>query len=347
MSKPTGIHSTAELARHLGLSRWSVSRAINGQGGISQETVRLVRETMAKFGFTPSMHARGLRNQRTGVIGICCRTLDTPVTIKKISRVQQLMGAYGFRPLLEITELDERLGSVVINHFVSLKVEAVLFVDTPVGARTTRWLRLLKEHGIPAAHMEPLGAISKNAVHLDRHTAMKSATEHMLSLGHVFFGLLGISVDSPMGKDRYDGIADALVARGLQPETHLEAIALPYERPAGLRLGQQIADKLLQSKRPPTALLTVNDDVATGVMWGLQKAGRSIPGDFSIFGFDNLPLSEQTSPALCTVDHQVDAAAASAVEILSKLIESGITAKLPAVMIAPKLIIRDSVGPTA
>lgn len=80
-------------------------------------------------------------------------------------------------------------------------------------------------------------------------------------------------------------------------------------------------------------------------MWGLQKSGRSVPGDFSIFGFDNLILSEQTTPTLCTVDHQVEAVAASAVEILSKLIEGGVATKLPAVMIAPKLIIRSSIGP--
>ena len=75
------IHSTAELARHLGLSRWSVSRAINGQDGVSRETTGQVRAAMEQYGFTPSAHGRGLRGRRTGVIGICFRALDTPITI--------------------------------------------------------------------------------------------------------------------------------------------------------------------------------------------------------------------------------------------------------------------------
>src|SRR2546423_9625848 len=95
------IHSTAELARHLGLSRWSVSRAINGQDGVSAATAEQVRAAMEEFGFAPSVHGRGLRGLRTGVIGICFRALDTPVTIEKIAHAQRLVSAPGYRPPFE------------------------------------------------------------------------------------------------------------------------------------------------------------------------------------------------------------------------------------------------------
>ncbi|HEX9446010.1 MAG TPA: substrate-binding domain-containing protein, partial [Candidatus Binatia bacterium] len=114
---------------------------------------------------------------------------------------------------------------------------------------------------------------------------------------------------------------------------------------AGLRLGHAVARKLLGAKRRPTALLAINDDVAAGAMWGLQKAGYVIPRDFSIFGFDNMVLSEQTTPALCTVDHQVETVATAAAEMLFKLIETGPAARLPAVKIPPRLVLRDSVAP--
>lgn len=338
------IHSTAELARHLGLSRWSVSRAINGQDGVSLETAGQVRAAMEEFSFAPSPHGRALRGHRTGTIGICFRALDTPVTIEKIAHVQRLVGARGYRPLFELTELDERMGSDVINHFISLRVEGVLFVDTPPGPRSAEWLKRLKKQGIPAAHLEPLGPVAHNAVHLDRPAAMAQVTEHLLALGHTRFALMGVGRESPFGRPRYEGVARALATRGLEAEEHIEVWDFPHQRPAGLRYGHALAEKLLAVKRRPSALLAVNDEVAAGVMWGLQKAGCVIPRDFSIFGFDNLILSEQTTPALCTVDHQVEAVAAAAAAMLFTLIKCGPAARLPIVKIPPKLVLRDSVA---
>lgn len=339
------IHSTAELARHLGLSRWSVSRAINGQDGVSTATTAHVRAAMAEFGFAPSPHGRALRGHRTGTIGICFRALDTPVTIAKIAHVQRLVGARGYRPLFELTELDERMGSDVINHFISLRVEGVLFVDTPPGPRTAEWLKRLNEHEIPAAHLEPLGSVAHNAVHLDRTAAMAQVTAHLLGLGHARFALLGINENSPLGRPRHEGVAQSLKAHGKVVGDCLEVFDFPHQRPAGLRYGQALAEHLLALKRRPTALMAVNDEVAAGLMWGLQKAGHIVPRDFSIFGFDNLVLSEQTTPALCTVDHRVETVAAAAAEMLFKLIESGPALRLPAVKIPPTLLLRDSTAP--
>ena len=339
------IHSTAELARHLGLSRWSVSRAINNQEGVSPATIAHVRAAMEEFGFAPSAHGRGLRGHRTGVIGICFRALDTPITIEKIAHVQRLVGSRGYRPLFELTELDQRRGTDVINHFISLRVEGVLFVDTPPGPTSAAWVRLLRQHDIPAAHLEPLGPVAHNSVHLDRTAAMTLVAEHLLTLGHERFALLGINESSPLGRPRYAGVVAALQAHGRNPARCFQVLDFPHPRPAGLRYGHQLAEKILSLAQRPTALLAVNDEVAAGVMWGLQKAGHKVPRDFSLFGFDNLVLSEQTTPALCTVDHQVETVATAAAEMLFQLIARGPAGRLPAVKVAPRLILRESIAP--
>jgi len=338
------IHSTAELARHLGLSRWSVSRAINGQNGVSAATTEQVRAAMEQFGFMPSAHGRGLRGHRTGAIGVCFRALDTPVTIEKIAHVQRLVSARGYRPLFELTELDQQRGGDVINHFISMRVEGVLFVDTPPSARSAEWQKRLRRHDIPAAHLEPLGPVPCNAVHLDRTAAMADVTRHLLALGHEYFGLLGIDEKSPLGQPRVAGVRAALTAAGRDPRECFVNLDFPHPRPAGLRYGHELAERLLALPRRPTALLAVNDEVAAGLMWGLQKAGHAVPRDFSIFGFDNFVLSEQTTPALCTVDHQVETVAAAAAEILFQLVERGPAARLPVVRIAPRIVLRESIG---
>lgn len=339
------IHSTAELARHLKLSRWSVSRAINGQSGVSDATKEQVRAAMAEFAFAPSAHGRGLRGHRTGVIGVCFRALDTPITIQKISHVQRLVHDRGFRPLFEVAELDTRMGAAVINHFISLHVEGVLFVDLPPGAPTDGWIDRLKQHDIPAAHLEPLGPVAHNAVHLDRVAAMAELADHLLRLGHERLGLIGINPTSGMGRPRYEGVKRALATHGKTVERSLAVFQIPHQRPAGLRLGQAIADQLIALKQRPTALLAINDDVAAGAMWQFQRKGFVVPRDLSIVGFDNLVLSEQTTPALSTVDHRVEETAQAAAAILFKLIEQGAHARVPTVRIPPRLVLRESTAP--
>jgi DNA-binding LacI/PurR family transcriptional regulator len=337
------IQSTAELARHLGLSRWSVSRAINGQGGVSADTTAQVRAAMEEFGFTPSPHGRALRGHRTGAIGICFRELDTPITIQKVAHIQRLLSRRGFRPLFEFTELDQRMGTDVIRHFISMRVEGVLLVDTPPGPEVNEWQRMLKQHGIPAASVEPVGPITQNGVHLDREEAMARVTTHLAALGHRRFALAGISPDYPLGRVRHGGVMRALAAAKISAAP--EILSLPNIRPAGLRYGRQLAEILLARSRRPTAILAINDEVAAGVLWRLQRAGLNCPGDFSLFGFDNLALSEQTTPALSTVDHNVEVVAAAAVDLLGKLIALGPHAKLPVVKIEPHLMVRESIGP--
>ncbi len=336
------IHSTAELARHLGLSRWSVSRAINGQGGVSPETAAQVRAAMEEFGFTPSPHGRALRGHRTGAIGICFRELDTPITIQKVAHVQRLLSRRGFRPLFEFSELDQRMGTDVIRHFISMRVEGVLLVDTPPGPEVTEWLRLLKQHGIPAASVEPVGPIAVNGVHLDREEAMTRVTAHLVALGHRRFALAGIAPDLQLGQARHRGVMRALTTAKIPgPPANLY---LPNVRPAGLRYGRQLAELLLALPRPPTAVLAINDEVAAGLLWRLQRAGLNCPADFSLVGFDNLALAEQTTPALSTVDHNVEVVAAAAVEMLVRLIELGPNARLPVVKVEPHLILRESIA---
>jgi DNA-binding LacI/PurR family transcriptional regulator len=337
------IHSTAELARHLGLSRWSVARAINGQDGISARTAEQVRTAMEKFSFSPSPHARGLRGRRTGAIGVCFRGLNTAVTTEKIVLMQRLLGHRGFRPLCEFAEMDQRMGSAAIRHFIAMRVEAVVLVDIPEGPESAEWQKRLRARGIPVASLEPLGEPAINAVHLDRYAAMLRVTHRLLDLGHTQFGLLGISRNFPLGRPRYEGIVSALEERGLEARNALQIFDRPEHRYGGLNYGHELAEQLLAARNRPTTLLALNDEVAVGAMWALQKAGLQCPRDFSLVGFDNLPLSEQTTPPLSTVDHNVETVAAAAVDLVLRLIELGPKARVPTQRIEPRLVERQSI----
>ena len=173
---------------------------------------------------------------------------------------------------------------------------------------------------------------------------MARVTTELLARGHRRFALLGISRQFPLGRPRFAGVLRALRERHLDPNAVIDMIDHPEHRYGGLRYGRELAEQLLTRRRFSSALLALNDEVAAGALWHLQKAGWHCPRDFSLVGFDNLMLAEQTTPALTTVDHNVDAVAAAAVEMLFQLIELGPRARLPVVKIEPRLVIRESIG---
>ena len=343
------ITTTAELARHLGLSRWAVSRAINGQGGVSAETVTRVKQAMSELAFSPSPHARGLRGQRTGIIGLSIRNLNTQVAVAKITHAQRCISGRGLHPLMAIAEDEPERGADAIKRFISMRVEGVILVDAPPPEERAAWTQMLRKAEIPTVMLEPRQPGSRNTVSLNRADAMRKVTEHLLGLGHRHFALLGISKKFPMGVPRHEGVRLALEARGMDMDACVDVFDMPERRFQGMRYGRELAGRYLATKpkRRATALIALDDMVATGAMWELHRNGLEVPRDCSLFGFDNLPLTEQTNPALSTVDHNIENMAEAAIDMLQRLIADGggaHEASLPAVRMPATLVLRESTG---
>ncbi|AWI09706.1 LacI family DNA-binding transcriptional regulator [Ereboglobus luteus] len=344
------IHTTAELAKHLGISRWAVSRAINGQPGVSEETVARVRRAMSELHFSPSPHARGLRGQRTGVIGLSIRNLNTQVAVEKITHAHHCISNRGLHSLMAISEDDPVRGTDMIKRFISMRADGVILVDAPPPEVRETWLQMLRNAEIPAVMLEPRRPGDSNTVSLDRTEALAKVTDHLLDLGHRHFALLGISKKFPMGVPRHEGVRKALKARGLDMKTCVDVFDMPEHRHLGMRYGHELAELYLASKRRATALIALDDMVATGAMWELQRNGVKVPRDCSLFGFDNLPFTEQMTPALSTVDHNVEKMAEAAVDMLQRLIVNNwesdeadaINLSLPSIRLSATLVLRDT-----
>lgn len=341
----TAVDSTTALARHLGLSRWTVSRALNGHPEVSAETAQRVQAAMREIGFVPSPFARGLRGGRTSTIGIAFRELETPILVRKVSHMQKLLRARNYRPLFELTEATAELGLDVMRHFIAMRVEGVVLVDAPAGPASARWLELLARHKIPAVFLEPREALPPNSIALDRREAMAQVTSHLYRLGHRHFALLGIDRSYPLGVPRCEGVADALRAQGESFDASVETIMGSNRRFDAFDYGRELAEYLLGRPTLPTALLALNDEIAAGALWRLQQAGLSVPRDVSIFGFDNLAIATQTAPRLCTVDQQVAVLIDLAVDLLFQLLEGKPGEERPARQVAGQLVLRDSVAP--
>lgn len=338
MAKTTpSIQSTAQLAEHLKLSRWTVSRALNGHPAVKPETRRRVEEAAQAFNFVPSALARGLQGGRTGTIGVCFNELESPVLVKKISILHRLLRERGLRGLIELTHGEAQAERDVIAHFVNMRVDGIVTVYSQLPS-SAAFDALLAGTEIRIVHVDPLTESLGPAVTMDRALAMKLLVQHLVELGHRRLALLGIR--RTLYPDRWRGLRAAFKKHQLAEPAQIRVWAHEDSTAQDYSHGRLLAEELLADGYKPTAILALNDRVAIGAMTRLQEAGWRIPEDCALVGFDNLDIGEHCRPTLTTIDHQSDELMARALAILF----GEVHAKKPFDAFPPRLIVRASSG---
>lgn len=316
-NKPEKISDTSALARHLGLSRWTVSRALNGHPGVKAETVRRVHEAMEEIGFSPNLLARGLRGGKTGVIGVCYQSFGTAVFSQKLLALQRSLRANGYRAMIELIESSAELEWEAIKHFLSLKAEGIIFVGGPAGDNARKAEKVLKAEGVAAVAIDPIGETVLPRVALDREYAMEIAIARLVELGHRKIALFGIEESVLYGNVRIKGLKKAAKRFGLDWSRDVQQYTDQQNHGMDYTAGRSIAQAALDSASfSATAVFAINDQVAIGAMGKLQESGKRVPEDISIIGFDNLDVASHLHPTLATIDQRIGAVTDLAIDTL-------------------------------
>jgi DNA-binding LacI/PurR family transcriptional regulator len=335
------IRSTAELAAHLGLSRWTVSRALNDHPGVRPGTRERVEKAMARFRFEPSPMARALRGGRTGTVGICLQELENFNLASKISALHGGLRRKGYRVLLEFSDGHQEVEGEILRHFASMQVEGAVIFSGVLSPQSPSFLAL-REAEIPVVLIDPRTPSWPGAVWVDRTSAIRQVTRHLLDLGHRHFAALGINPADYYGTVRSRALQKYLSPPHAPRGTRLRSLFEPEAERMDFDYGRRLAEKLLEEPEPPPALVAINDRIAFGTMELLKQRKFRIPQDFSVVGYDNSDLSAFAVPALTTVDPQVDLLIDHALRLLFGSIEKKETGKNPGRRIEPRLILRDS-----
>lgn len=337
------IRSTAELARHIGLARTTVSRVLNGQPGLKPKTIARVQQALAETGFTPNAHAAQLRGKRAALVGVWMEDLATPPMVRKLATLQRVLRARGFASLIEVVAPGG--GRDVVRHFQSLRVEAVVFIGHFVREEIEACIADLTRQGTPHVVMDHYGLAGASTVALDRAAGMELVMNHLLDLGHRTFGGLGMTKGPTGSNSRQAGIQAALRARGLDPEACIVSLDHLHERQGDFQYGRRLAASFAALRGRPTAYLGYNDEIALGALRGFQEAGFKVPRDLSITGFNNQEICLLTSPELTTVDQSIEATVAAVADFVVGRIGAGPPVRPVVRRIPPTLVVRESTGP--
>ncbi len=349
------IQSTSALARRLGLSRWTVSRVINGHAGIHPETVRRVRAAMQELGFAPNPLAQGLRKGRTNIIGVCLPEIEGFYLGQKLEFLRRALAAEGYHVMIGMTNGDVREEAEALGRFRLLCAAGVILVASKLPSKSGP-IRQLHEAQVPLVLMDPMIKPPKGSICVDRTEGMRQAMRHLLDLGHRRVATLGFTApdESRYTRMRVEGIATACRESGLP----MERIVLPIDPPAGesshYAFGYACAAaqfaapaKSGKKSRRPTAVLVINDRVAVGLIDGLRRLGIRVPEEVSIVGYDNMEMGAFLSPRLTTIDAQPDELVARTTSRLLLQINHPEDRARPSPSIPTRLIIRESTAPVS
>lgn len=328
--------STASLARFLGLSRWTVSRALNGRGGVGDSTVRRVVETAARHGFAPSALGRGLRAGVTPFIGLCVPGIEDYSLSGKISMFQDLIGAQGLDPIFQITDGTRESEERALARFSAMRCRGlVTFASRIPPERVVR----VAEGISNLVRVDPVVApAAAGSISTDRSRAMAEAIGHLDSLGHRSACIAGIREGDAYAASRLAGLKTSASGAGWRERS---LVCLDVEdREEDFAFGRALAGAYLTlGSRRPRAIVAVNDRVAFAMLMVLAEAGCVAPGDYSIVGYENTPLSKISSTPLTTIDpHAAELVAAAG----HMLFATGLQRSR---VIAPRLVVRESTGP--
>lgn len=333
-STPRGV-VMVDVARRAGVSQKTVSRVVNNAPHVRPDVRAKVNAVIEELGYRPNVAARALARQRTHTIGMLAVAASLTGPARRLFSVDQASRRLGYtvalatvpdlapRSVAEAVEslLDRGVEGMVIeipNHLVRL--DTSLLADLPVVTSAGR---------IP-------GLRRQTVIDVDQVSSAQELTDHLLRLGHrTVFHIAGPR-DWDAAEKRLQGWRRALRAAGAPVPRVLYG---DWSARAGYLQGRKLA-----ARTDVTAVFAANDHMAMGLLRALSEAGRRVPEDVSVFGYDDVPEAEFQMVPLSTV--AIDAAQ-TAERILDELI-SMIEGSEPAAVeidLDCQLIIRASTGP--
>jgi DNA-binding LacI/PurR family transcriptional regulator len=327
------------VARLAGVSQKTVSRVFNDEPYVSAEVRRRVLEAAEQLGYRRNNAARALASGRTRSIGVV--TLGTALygpasLLIGVERVVRDTG-YALRVVNTMegdpagiagamgSLLDQGVDGIVISEPIDEEGadgDVALLVDVPVLVL-----------GAPPPVTAPTVLTAADGADLMARTA----TEHLLGLGHVTVHHLAGPQRWYAARDRLEGWRMTLTAQGRDVPPVVEG---DWSAASGYRAGRELAED-----GDVTAVFAANDDMAIGLIRALAEAGRRVPDDVSVVGFDDIPVAAYVTPPLTTVRQPFDAVAQEGLKRLVHSIENPDSDPLTASDPPVDLIIRTSTAP--
>jgi len=323
-----------DVAAEANVSYGTVSRVINHDVHVKQETRDRVLQTMLRLGYVANRQARSLAGGRTNNIGVLIPDLGTGYIGEIIRGIDAELGLSDLDLILYTTH---RTASKEANYVTNLATGMVDGLILVLPRSPADFIGILTKQNFPFILIDHQGiGPDCPAVGAANWQGGFTATEYLIKLGHQRIGFITGWMDLGCALDRLDGYRSALRTNHIP-----DAPELIYEGTFFQPDGFTGASILLDLPNPPTAIFASNDVMAMGVMDAIRHRGLRVPDDVSVIGFDDIPQASLIRPALTTVRQPLEKMGRVATQMLLELLNKS-QKKIGRIELPTELIIRDS-----
>lgn len=289
-----------DVAKMAGVSIKTVSRVVNREPNVREQTREIVQQAIEALNYRPSLAARGLAGGRSFLIGLI---YDNASDSFLLDLQHGILAAcqerhYGLALCPAISAKSDMVEEVI--RWVEATQPDGIILTPPLSDSRDLALALI-DKGVPFVSVSSSGTGLGPAVFIDEFAAAKEMTAHLIDAGHTHIAFVKGPADHTCSELRLQGFCKALEEAGVAFDT-----ALVGEGQFSFESGVAAAERLLQRSEPPTAIFASNDDMAAGVMRVALQKGLRIPDDLAVAGFDDSKMSSQVWPGLSTVRQPIE-----------------------------------------
>jgi LacI family transcriptional regulator len=329
----------ADIAQELGVSKMTISRAINNHPEINAETRNRVLEVARRLNYQPNQHARALATNRSYLLGMVVPDLMHSYYAELLRSIESVARPAGFQ--IVICNTEENAGREISEAQALLhRTDGLIVASALPPTETKEYRNMIKEGAKIVLVDRELANLRCPVVVTDNVKVGILATEHLISLGHRRIGHLR-GTAAAVATERLEGYRQALVKHHLLFDESLVRKCGFLESEGYEAMRAWIADGSF-----PKAIFAANDPAAIGAMQAIEEAGLRVGQDVAIVGGGNIHYGDMLRVPLTTVSWSRAEMGQAAAEILLKLIDNRLSGAKAAqrIVIPPELIVRQSCG---
>lgn len=299
------------MAREANVSMATVSRVVNGNPNVKPTTRKKVLATIERLGYRPNAVARGLASKKTTTVGAIIPDISSIFFAELARGIEDIATMYKYNMILSNSDQNEDKEVQLINTMLEKQVDGIIFMGGNISEQHVQQFKSSSVPVVLAATYDENNEIP--SVNIDYEQAAFEATQFLIEQTKAVPALVSGLEETHINQLKYKGYARALNEAGLSVDESL-IVKGDYSYSSGI----EAVNQLLEENKKPEAIFVASDEMALGVIHGIQDKGYRVPDDIEVFGFDNTRLATMVRPTLSTIVQPMYDIGAVSMRLLTK-----------------------------
>lgn len=313
-----------DVARLCGVGVSTVSRAINNHPDINEETKMKILQIIKENNYIPNNSARNLKRSASKTIAVLIKGIDNPFFSGMIKIFEEETQRKKFSFILHRVDEGEDEVDVAIQLVKEKKLKGIIFL----GGYFSHSQEKLDQLQVPFV-LSTIGITNKmgsgvfSSVSVDDFAESYKMVDYLCRLGHKHIGILAATAyDESIGRLRLEGYRKALENYGITPKREWCFYSREDTRCYTMDNGYNLMKRVMESEQGITAVFAVSDSIAIGACKAVFDAGKRVPEDICVAGFDGLDMAHYYNPTITTIRQPVEEMAHATIKILFDIIKN-------------------------